>query len=110
MVKLFWIFYKSLLLINLGFSLAISGVISSYFYVSFPDASLALFVQVFTQITVIVFLTGGLLLSLGYREFYKKKLYSFFHNHAITRVQLFLSALFINSMIGIILLILVSYA
>ncbi|MEN8119534.1 MAG: hypothetical protein ABFS35_04280 [Bacteroidota bacterium] len=110
MIKLYWIFYKSLFLINLGFSLAISIVVASFFFIASPENSLGSFVQILTLITVIVFLTGGLLLSLGYHELYKKKLYSFFHNHAITRVQLFLSALFINTVIGITLLILVYYA
>jgi len=110
MLKLHLAFYKTLFFINIGVSLAISIVYTAFLYTasdldpSFP------FIDVFSKATTGIFLTGGLILSIAYFEFYKKNQYSFFHNHAITRVHLFISALIINSLTGIILLILAFYA
>ncbi len=95
---------------NTGFSLAISIVYTAFFYAASDLDSSFSFIDVFSKATASVFLTGGFILSLAYFEFYKKNQYSFFHNHAITRVHLFVTALIINSLIGIIPLILVSYA
>lgn len=108
MIKLYWIFYKSLLPMNIGISLTISTLITFYLYLFSPiDYSI---ITLYIQNTILVFLSGGLILSLVYHEFYKNKFYRFCNNHAITRVQLFLSSLLINSIIGFIILILLSYA
>ena len=110
MVRLFWIFYKSLIAINIALSLGLSVLISLYLVASSPDDVTIDFFDTFLQAAAIIYLTGGFVLSIGFHEFYKKKLYSFYRNRSATRIHLFSSALLFNSIIGLILLLIVSYA
>ena len=95
---------------NIAFSVAVSMLNAFYLFASAPDDAPFPFLKIFLQSAIKIFITVGLALSIGYHEFYKKKQYSFYHNHAITRVKLFMSALLINSIIGTLLLTIVSYA
>jgi hypothetical protein len=110
MIKLYWIFYKSIFLINLAFSIGFSFVKLLHKLSIDQEVSTIPYFNVFLTTAIVFFLTGGFLFSLGYFEFYKKKQYIFYFNLSITKIGLFSSAFIINSLIGIALIILNSYA
>jgi hypothetical protein len=88
-LKIGLVYYKMILMINLGFSLAISAII-------FP-----LFLQIFP----LAFLTGGILTGILYVELLKKNQYYFFYNLGLSKRFLITFSLIINTIIGISILI-----
>ena len=109
MVKLYWIFYRSLLQIITVASLAFTVVLLIQKYLGLKEKNIVSFSQTFLDYYPPVFLTGGIVFGLVYFEFYEHKQYYFFYNYATSKVKLFVSAIVINSFIGIMLQILFSY-
>ncbi len=103
-MRMYWIFYRSLLPINIAFSLGLAGITTTYMFLAAPIDSSFPFINTLLRLAIIYYITGGLIISIGYHEYYKKKMYSFYYNHALTKVKLFVSALLINSVIGTIIL------
>ncbi len=90
-LKICLVFYKVLLLINLGFSTAISVII-------FP---------IFLQIFPLAFLTGGIVIGILYIELSKNNQYYFFYNLGLSKKSLISFSVVINTLIGISILILI---
>ena len=110
MVRLFWVFYKSLIAVNIAFSIGLSLIITLFLVASSPDEVTIHSFRTFYQTVAIVYLTGGFLLSIGFHELYKNKLYSFYRNRSATRIHLFISAALFNTIIGLTILLITSYA
>jgi len=83
-------FYKTILLINIGFSTAISVILLPIFFQIFPLA----------------FLTGGIVIGILYVELSKKNQYYFFYNLGLSKKFLISFSIMINTVVGVFILIL----
>jgi hypothetical protein len=92
MVKLIFHYYKDLVLINVVISICL-GLLTfvGFKFYGFP----------------ISYMTGGYILSVGYYEMSKQKQYYFYFNKGLSKIHLYLSSFIINSMIGILLILII---
>ena len=92
-IRLYWEFYKSTLVLSYALSLAISLLYLPAFFKVFPFA----------------IMLGGPLLSLFYKETYRKNEYYFYDNRGITKISLLLVNLALHIITGICILNIISY-
>jgi hypothetical protein len=86
MMKLRYLYYKEIFKINLLISICIGVVFLAFGYYGFP----------------ISFMTAGYFLSILYFETSKHDQYYFYYNKGLSRLDLYLSGLLINSLMGIV--------
>jgi len=87
-LALYWEFYKSTLVVNWIFSIAISLILLPTF---------------FTTLSISV-MTGGPLLSLLYKEISSKNEFYFYYNQGVSKVRLVISCMILNILVGLILI------
>lgn len=91
--RFYWEFYKSTLLINWVFSVAISVLVYPLFLFVLP----------------ISIMTGGPIISIFYKEVSRKHEYYFYYNRGITKVHLLVTTFLLNALTGLILLTVIGY-
>ena len=92
-IQLHWEFYKSTVVLNILFSLAISLFALDMFAILFP----------------ISLITVGPALSLFYNEITHQHTYYFYYNKGISKIWLMVGNLILNTVIGISLVAILSY-
>jgi hypothetical protein len=91
--RFYWEFYKSTLLINWTFSIAISALGYPFFFVILP----------------ISITTGGSIISILHKEISQKNEYYFYYNRGISRIRLLVATFLLNALTSLIILIVIEY-
>lgn len=91
---LYWEFYKSTLILNWSFSMALSIIIYPLFLTVLP----------------ICVMTAGPIVSLFFKEVSRKNEFYFYYNKGISKISLITTNITLNLITGVFLLIIIHYA
>ena len=103
-LKLYWVFYKSTLVLNLGSSVLLSLVLlwNLKKTVKSPPSFVVLY--------RLCFIFGGLIFSALHKEITKHNDYYFYYNKGITKVTLYFTSTLFNIVFGACALLILHYA
>jgi hypothetical protein len=93
-VKLYWTFFKSTITISIAFSFILALTVYPLFFTVFPVA----------------LMTGGPIISLFYKEFFRRNEYYFFYNRGILKINLLTMTLVFHFLFGILVFITLRWA
>jgi hypothetical protein len=106
MRRLFLPFNKTIIKVNLIFSVFLTILSVLMFFSEFPSGNI---IHILLLSFIIIFLTGGFLLSFFYFELSRKNEYYFYYNMGITKIKLLIMAYMLHLIFIIPLVVIIYY-